>query len=54
MLIIFGIGVRSPLWMVMLAGVILLEKEVPGGQRLRSVIGVAFLLLGFLWLVFHL
>jgi len=54
MLIMFGIGVRSPLWMAMLAGVILLEKEVPGGQRLRSVIGVAFLLLGFLWLVFHL
>lgn len=52
MLVMFGVGVRSLLGLVLLAGVIWAEKGVPTGQRLRPVIGVVFLLLGMLWLAF--
>lgn len=51
MLLMFGIGMNSPLWMVLLAGVVLLEKEVPGGQRFSIAIGAAFLLLAILWML---
>lgn len=51
MLVMFGIGMKSLLWMVALTGVMLVEKEIPGGQQLRVAIGSGFLLLAVLWLL---
>jgi len=51
MLVMFGLGVGSLVWMAALAGVMVIEKTVPGGQRLSPFIGVALLLLAVLWLV---
>lgn len=50
MLVMFGLGVGGLVWMAMLAGVILVEKTFPGGQRLRPVIGIVLLGLSALWL----
>jgi predicted metal-binding membrane protein len=50
MLVMFGLGVGSLVWMAMLAGVIVVEKTFPGGQRLRPVIGIILLGLSALWL----
>ncbi len=49
MLVMFGVGVGAMTVMGLLAGVMLLEKVVPGGQRLGPAIGVALLLLSALW-----
>jgi predicted metal-binding membrane protein len=51
MLVMFGLGVGSLVWMAMLAGVMVVEKTFPGGQRLRPVIGIVLLLLAVLWFV---
>jgi predicted metal-binding membrane protein len=51
MLIMFGIGVGSLAWMAALAGVMVLEKTVPGGQRLSPIVGVALVLLAAVWVV---
>jgi predicted metal-binding membrane protein len=51
MLVMFGLGVGSLVWMAMLAGVLVVEKTFPGGQRLRPVIGTVLLLLAVLWFV---
>ena len=51
MLVMFGLGVSSLVWMAALAGVMVVEKTYPGGQRLSPVIGFALLLLAVLWLV---
>ena len=50
MLVMFGLGVGSLVWMAALAGVTVVEMAVPGGQRLSPVIGAALLLLAVLWL----
>src|SRR6266851_4318900 len=50
MLVMFGLGVSSLVWMAVLAGVMVVEKTFPGGQRLSPVIGIALLLLAVLWL----
>jgi predicted metal-binding membrane protein len=50
MLVMFGIGMKSLLLIVVLTGVMLIEKEIPGGQRFRVVIGSGFLFLATLWL----
>ncbi len=50
MLVMFGLGVGSLVWMAMLAGVLVVEKTFPGGQRLRPVIGIILLGLAALWL----
>jgi predicted metal-binding membrane protein len=50
MLIMFGVGVGALTVMSVLAGVMLLEKVVPGGQRLTPVVGGILLLLAALWL----
>ena len=50
MLVMFGLGVGSLVWMAMLAGAIVVEKTFPGGQRLRPVIGIVLLGLSALWL----
>jgi len=47
----FGVGVGALAVMGLLAGVMLLEKVVPGGHRLGPAIGVALLLLAVLWAV---
>lgn len=54
MLVMFGIGMKNLLWMVLLASIVLVEKEIPGGQRFTMVIGVGFLVLALLWLLFPL
>ena len=38
MLVMYGIGVGSLLWMALLTGVMVVEKTYPGGQRLSPVI----------------
>ncbi len=50
MLIMFGLGVGSLVWMAVLTGVMVFEKTAPGGQRLRPFIGLALLALAALWL----
>ena len=50
MLVMFGIGVGSLLSMVVLTGVMVIEKTYPGGQRLSPVIGIILLGLSALWL----
>jgi predicted metal-binding membrane protein len=50
MLIMFGVGVGSLVWMAALTGVMVVEKAVPGGRRLSPVIGVVLFLLSALWL----
>jgi predicted metal-binding membrane protein len=51
MLVMFGIGMKSLFWIVALTAVMLIEKEIPGGQRLRVAIGGGFLFLAVLWLL---
>jgi len=50
MLVMFGIGMSNLLSIVLLTGVMVLEKEIAGGQRIKPIIGMAFLLLGVLWI----
>lgn len=50
MLLMFGVGVGSIIWMAVLAGVMVAEKVMPGGRWLSPVVGVAALLLAALWL----
>ncbi len=51
MLVMFGIGVGSLAWMAGLAGVMVVEKALPGGRRVAPFIGIACLLLAALWLL---
>jgi predicted metal-binding membrane protein len=51
MLVMFGVGVGSLAWMAALAGVMVVEKTVPGGQRLSPIVGIALVLLAILGLV---
>jgi len=51
MLVMFGIGVGSIVWMALLTGLMVVEKTYPGGQRLSPLLGIALLLLAALWLV---
>jgi predicted metal-binding membrane protein len=49
MLLMFGLGLKSLLTIVTLTAMIFLEKEVPGGARLRPLIGILLLVLAWLW-----
>ncbi len=51
MLIMFGVGVGALTVMSVLAGVMVLEKVAPGGQRLTLVVGAILLLLAAIWLI---
>lgn len=51
MLVMFGVGVGNLAWMAALAGVMTIEKAVPGGRRLSPVVGIVMLLLAVLWVV---
>ena len=51
MLVMFGLGVESLVSMALLTGVMVMEKTLPGGQRLSPFVGVALLLLAVLWLM---
>ena len=51
MLIMFGIGVGSIVWMASLTGMMVVEKTYTGGQRLSYLLGIILLLLAALWLV---
>jgi predicted metal-binding membrane protein len=51
MLVMFGLGVGSLVWMAVLTGVMVVERTYPGGERLRPVLGVVLLSLSVLWLV---
>ena len=50
MLVMFGVGIGSLAWMAVLAGVMTIEKAVPGGRRIGPWVGIALLLLAALWL----
>ncbi len=50
MLLMFGVGVGSLAWMLVLTGVMIAEKVIPGGRWLSPVVGIASLLLAALWL----
>lgn len=52
MLVMFGIGTGSIIWMAVLTGVMVIEKTYPGGDRFSRVCGILLLLLAVLWL-FH-
>ncbi len=49
MLVMFGLGVGSLVWMAIVTGVMVVEKTYPGGERLRPVLGGALFLLAILW-----
>ncbi len=51
MLVMFGVGIGSLAWMAALAGVMTIEKAVPGGRRIVPLVGMALLLLAGLWLL---
>jgi predicted metal-binding membrane protein len=51
MLVMFGVGMGSIVWMAVLTGVMVIEKAYPGGQRLSPLLGIVLLLLAALWLV---
>jgi predicted metal-binding membrane protein len=51
MLVMFGIGTGSLLWMAVLTGVMVIEKTYPGGQRLSLLFGTLLLVLAAFWLV---
>lgn len=50
MLVMFGVGIGSLVWMAALAGVMVIEKAVPGGRRIVPLVGVVMLALAVLWL----
>jgi predicted metal-binding membrane protein len=49
MLVMFGVGVGSLGWMAGLAGVMVIEKAIPGGRRIGPFVGVALLVLAVIW-----
>jgi predicted metal-binding membrane protein len=48
MAVLFALGVMSLFWMVVVAGVIFVEKVLPSGLRLSRIVGIALVVLG-LW-----
>jgi predicted metal-binding membrane protein len=48
MAVLFALGVMSLFWMVVIAGVIFVEKVLPNGLRLSRMVGIALVVLG-LW-----
>jgi predicted metal-binding membrane protein len=48
MAVLFALGVMSLFWMVVVAGVIFVEKVLPNGLRLSRIVGIALVVLG-LW-----
>jgi len=50
MLVMFGVGIGSLAAMAALTGVMVIEKTMPGGERLSPLVGVILLLLAGLWL----
>lgn len=52
MLVMFGIGMSNLVSLVLLTGIVIVEKETPAGERLKPIVGVVFLLLGVLWIIY--
>ncbi|HEX5547481.1 MAG TPA: DUF2182 domain-containing protein, partial [Ktedonobacterales bacterium] len=50
MLVMFGVGIGSLAWMAALAGVMTIEKAIPGGRWIGPLVGIAMLALAALWL----
>ena len=50
MLVMFGVGIGSLAWMAALAGVMIIEKAIPGGRWIGPLVGIAMLALAALWL----
>jgi len=50
MLVMFGLGVGSLLWLAVLTGVMVMGKTFSGRERLSPVIGIVLLGLSTLWL----
>jgi predicted metal-binding membrane protein len=51
MLIMFGLGVGGVGWMLALTGVMVVEKDIPGGRWLTPTVGFALLALAVVWWV---
>jgi predicted metal-binding membrane protein len=51
MLVMFGIGTGSLVWMAVFTCVMVIEKTYPGGQRLSLLFGIVLLVLAVFWLV---
>jgi predicted metal-binding membrane protein len=49
MLVMFGVGIGSLVWMAALAGVMTIEKAIPGGRQIGPLVGIALLALAMLW-----
>jgi predicted metal-binding membrane protein len=47
----FGVGAGSLAWMAALAGVMVVEKTIPGGRWLSPVVGSALMLLAVVWTI---
>ncbi len=45
MLVMVGLGMRNLVMMALLTAIVMIEKELPGGQRLRPIFGLALLAL---------
>ncbi len=46
MLVLFALGVMSLVWMAVVAGAILVEKALPGGEEFARVLALVFIVLG--------
>jgi predicted metal-binding membrane protein len=51
MLVMFGLGVGGVGWMLALTGVMVVEKDLPGGRWLTPAVGITLLALAVVWWV---
>ena len=51
MLVQFGLGMNSLIWMILGTGIVMGEKGIGGRYRVSQVVGGVFLLLALLWAV---
>lgn len=52
MLVVFGLGINSPVWMALIALVILAEKNVPASRLFRLLLASTFFLSALLWFIY--
>jgi predicted metal-binding membrane protein len=49
MLVMFGLGVGGIGWMLAFTGVMVVEKDIPSGRWVTTIVGVVLLALALLW-----
>ncbi len=52
MLVVFGLGMSSPLWMALVTLIIMIEKAMPDSHHFRQILGGVLLLLALFWCLF--